>query len=143
MYVAEIMHAMHSGSVLTSMAAVLKLFKRLISANMHGMCATCVVHRHLKRKVAVKNTKTKLLLKKYAFAHVYTTVRCYNNAWMHSTSVFTSMLAVVKLVMILISGNMYGKRSTCVVHQFRKQKVVFSTEERSFGMKSIDYHMFI
>ena len=62
---------------------------------------------------------------------------------MHSTSVLTSMLAVLKLVKILFSGNMHGKCSTCVVHQFLEQKVVVSTEERSFGMKSMDYYMII
>ena len=62
---------------------------------------------------------------------------------MHSRSILTSMLAVVKLVKILISGNMYSKGSTCVVHPFLEQKVVVSTEKRSFGMKSMDYQMFI
>ena len=43
LYVAEIMHRMQSGSVPTSMLAVFKLVKPLITANMYGMRCTSVV----------------------------------------------------------------------------------------------------
>ena len=51
---------------------------------------------------------------------------------MDSGSVPTLMLALFKIVKELISANM---RSSCVAHQFLKQKVVVSTQELSFGMK--------
>ena len=62
---------------------------------------------------------------------------------MHFGSVPTLMLAVCKLIRILISANMYGMHPTCVVHQFLKQKVVVSTQERSFGIKVMHEHMFV
>ena len=72
-YVAEIMHRMQSGSVPTSMLAVFKLVKTLISANMYGMYGTCVVHRFHKTG---KCTRTKLWDEKYALGHVYINVCC-------------------------------------------------------------------
>ena len=53
LYVAENMHELLSGSVPTSMLAVIKLVKTLISANMYGMRYTCVAHRYLKDKVVL------------------------------------------------------------------------------------------
>ena len=38
---------------------------------------------------------------------------------------------------------MYGMHYTCVLYQFLIQKVVVSTQERSFGIKSMLSHMFI
>ena len=54
---------------------------------------------------------------------------------MHSGSVPTLMLVVIKLVKTLISANLYKFRCRSVVHQPVKPKVVVSTQERSFGMK--------
>ena len=62
---------------------------------------------------------------------------------LHSGSVPTTMLAIFKLVRVLISANMYGFRSTSVVHQPVKPKVVVSTQQRSFGMKCMHEHMFM
>ena len=42
------MHKMRSGSVLTTMLAVLKLVKILISVKMYGMRSTSVVHQPVK-----------------------------------------------------------------------------------------------
>ena len=70
------MHGMHCGSVPTSILAVFKLVKTLITANMYGMRSTSVVHRFVKRKVVVKHAKNKSLHEKYALAHVYITVCC-------------------------------------------------------------------
>ena len=43
---------------------------------------------------------------------------------MQYCSVPISMVVVLKLVKTLISVNMYGMRSTSVVHRFVKQKLV-------------------
>ena len=69
------MHKMHSGSVPTTMLAVLKLVKVLISANMYGMHSTSVVHQPVKPKVVVSTTP-KLWHEVYALANVYVTVCC-------------------------------------------------------------------
>ena len=53
----------------------------------------------------------------------------------HSGGVPTLMLVVFKIVKVLISANMYGMRSTSVLHQTVIPKVVVSTLQRSFGMK--------
>ena len=53
------MHGMNSGSVPTSMLAVFKPVRTLISANMNGMCSTSVVHRFLEKEGS-KHTRTKL-----------------------------------------------------------------------------------
>ena len=45
------MHEMYSGSVPISMLAAFKLVKTLISANMHGMRSTSVVHQSAEPKV--------------------------------------------------------------------------------------------
>ena len=81
----------------------------------------------------------KLMRRKYALAHVYITEGMHE---MHSSSVPTSMLAVIKLVRTLISANMCRMHSLCVVHQFLKRKVVVRTQELSFFIK-MHYHMFI
>ena len=47
---------------------------------------------------------------------------------MHSGSVPTLVLALLKLVKVLISANMYGMRSTSVVQQPVEPKVVVSTQ---------------
>ena len=70
------MHRMHSGSVPTTMLAVLKLVKILISANMYGMHSTSVVHQSVKPKVVVIHATMKLWYELYALAHVYITVCC-------------------------------------------------------------------
>ena len=57
------MHEMHSGSGATSMLAVSKLVKTLVSVNMYGMHCTCVVHRLFKRKVVVSTQKESLGIK--------------------------------------------------------------------------------
>ena len=62
---------------------------------------------------------------------------------MNSGIVTTEMLAVFKLVKALISANMYGMRSTCVVRRFLKGKVAVRTQGRNFGIKSMYEHMFI
>ena len=62
---------------------------------------------------------------------------------MHFGSVPTSMLAVFELVKALISENMYGMRSTYVVHRFLKQKVVVRIQKRSSGRKSVHEHVYI
>ena len=54
---------------------------------------------------------------------------------LHSGGVPRLMLAVFTLVKVLISANMFGMRSTSVAHQTVIQKVVMSTQQRSFGMK--------
>ena len=51
---------------------------------------------------------------------------------MHSRSVPTSMLAVLKLVKTLIAANVNRKRSPCAIYRFLTHKVVVSTQERSF-----------
>ena len=66
---------MHSGNVPTSMLAVFKLLKTLISANMYGMHLH-VVHRFLKWKVVAKHTKAQFSRESNALAHVYITVCC-------------------------------------------------------------------
>ena len=76
LYIAEIMHGMHSGSVPTSMLAVFKLVKTLISANMYGMRSTCACTSISETESSSKHTRTKLCIKKYALAHVYITVCC-------------------------------------------------------------------
>ena len=57
---------------------------------------------------------------------------------MDSVRVPTSISALFKLVKTLISANMHGMCSTCVVHQLMKQKLVESKLEQRFGMKSMD-----
>ena len=47
------MHEMHSGSVLTTLLAVIKLLKVLISADTNGMRSTSVVHQPVNPKVVV------------------------------------------------------------------------------------------
>ena len=54
-----------------------------------------------------------------------------------SGNVPTLMLSVFMLVNTLISANVNGMQSTCVVNRFLKQVVVISTQERSFGMESM------
>ena len=56
---------------------------------------------------------------------------------MHAGRDPTSMLAAFKLVKTLLSANMYGMLSAIVVYWFLTRKVVVSTQERSFGMKSM------
>ena len=56
---------------------------------------------------------------------------------MHSGSVVSLMLAVFKLAKTLISANMYGMQSSCIVHRFLKRKVVIRTQDRRFGIKSM------
>ena len=47
------MHGKHPGGVPTSILAVFKLVKTLISEKIYGLCSTCAVHRFLKRKMVV------------------------------------------------------------------------------------------
>ena len=54
---------------------------------------------------------------------------------MHSGSVPTIMLAVLKLVKVLIFVNMYGMGSTSVLNLPMKPIVVVSTKKPSIGMK--------
>ena len=61
---------------------------------------------------------------------------------MHSRSVPTLMLAVLKFVKTLTSANQNKNRSTCDVHQRVKPKGVLSTQ-LSFGMKYTHYDMFM
>ena len=56
---------------------------------------------------------------------------------MHSGGVPALILAVFQLVRTLTSANLYKNRTTSVVHQPVKPKVVVSTQQQSFGMKNI------
>ena len=48
-----------------------------------------------------------------------------------------SFILIFKLAKRFICTNTCEMHSKCVVHRFQKQKVVVSTEEQSFGMKSM------
>ena len=91
LYVAEIMHGVHSGSVPTLMLAVFKHVKTLIFSNIHRVHSTCVVYRILKQNSGNHTTK----LCNDALAHVYVTEIMRG---MHLGRVPTSILVEFKLV---------------------------------------------
>ena len=62
---------------------------------------------------------------------------------MHYGSVPTAMLAVFKPVKGLISANMYGMCTICVVHRFLKRKVVVKHKHNFFGMKVRLTHVYM
>ena len=138
MQVAETMHEMHSGSVPTYMLAVFKLAKALISANMYGMRSTCVVHRSLKWKIHLRRKKRSFGIK-VCMSTLYVAEIMHR---MHCGSVPTSMLALFKLVKTLISANMHGIRCTSNFIDFWNGKLVGSTQNQSFCMKSMYQHLY-
>ena len=77
LYGAEIMHGIHSGRVPTSMLAVFKLVKTLISVkhiwNALYMYCTSISQTETS---SAEHTKTSFLHEKYALLHLYITVCC-------------------------------------------------------------------
>ena len=124
---------MHSGSISTLMLAVYKLVKTLISENLCKNRSTSV-HQPGNLKVVV-STKQRSFAMKYMHYHLFMYLYVAKIMHgMHSGSVSTLMLTVLKFAKTLISANLYKNRSG-IVHQLVKPKVVVTTQQRSFSMK--------